>query len=242
MRRPTLTVVIPAYNEGSTISRLLDAVAAAPYDKQIVVVDDGSSDETANALVDWGLRAGQAIEVVRHTANRGKGAAIRTGLSLARGAVTIIQDADLEYDPAEYTRLVEPILSGWASAVYGSRYLRPARPLPWNPNRVCVILLNLMVRALYRQQLTDEATCYKAFRTDLLRRLDLRCKRFEFCPEVTAKLCRMGVRIREVPITYAPRTRGEGKKIRWQDGAEAIVTLFRWRFVPFRPREGAGPV
>jgi dolichol-phosphate mannosyltransferase len=241
MSDPTLTVVIPAYNEAQTIGRLLDAVVAAPYVKQIVVVDDGSTDGTADALEQWGLRSGRAIEVVRHPTNRGKGAAIRSGLARARGEVTIIQDADLEYDPAEYSRLIEPILRGDANVVYGSRYLRPVGPLPWGPNRLCVMLLNLMVRILYGRNLTDEATCYKALRTELLRRLDLRCERFEFCPEVTAKLCRMGVRIHEVPIAYTPRTQIEGKKIRWSDGVEAVATLLRWRLVPFRPSAEADP-
>ncbi len=239
MSDPTLTVVIPAYNEAPTIGRLLDAVVAAPYVKQIVVVDDGSTDGTSDALEEWKLHMGWAIELVRHSRNRGKGAAIRTGLTLARGMVTIVQDADLEYDPSEYDRLIGPILRGETDVVYGSRYLCPAEPLPWGPNRVCVLLLNLMVRILYGRVLTDEATCYKALRTDLLRRLDLRCERFEFCPEVTAKLCRMGVRIHEVPIAYTPRTQIEGKKIRWSDGVEAIATLLRWRLLPFQPRTEA---
>ncbi len=235
MSEPTLTVLIPAYNEAHTIAQVLDAIVALPCENQIVVIDDGSTDGTAQAVEGWILRTGRAIEVVRHSVNRGKGAAIRSGLKLARGAITIVQDADLEYDPAEYPRLIGPILRNEADAVYGSRYLRPAG-LPWGPNRVCVLLLNLMVRLLYGQTLTDEATCYKAVRTEILRRLDLRCERFEFCPEVTAKLCRMGIRIHEVPIAYTPRTQREGKKIRWKDGIEAVATLLRWRLAPFRPR------
>jgi dolichol-phosphate mannosyltransferase len=241
MSDPILTVIIPAYNEVATIARLLDAVVAAPYAKQIVLVDDGSTDGTVDAVEGWGLRSEWPIEVVRHPVNRGKGAAIRSGLARARCDVTIVQDADLEYDPAEYSRLIEPILHGEADVVYGSRYLRPMGPLPWGPNRICVLLLNLMVRILYGRVLTDEATCYKAFRTELVRPMDLRCERFEFCPEVTAKLCRMGVRIHEVPITYTPRSQIEGKKIRWRDGVEAVVTLLRWRLAPFRPRWDADP-
>ena len=164
MSEPTLTVLIPAYNEAPTIARLLDAIVAVPSDNQVVVIDDGSTDGTAPAVEGWILRTGRAIEIVRHGVNRGKGAAIRSGLKLARGAITIVQDADLEYDPAEYPRLIGPILRNEADAVYGSRYLLPAG-LPWGPNRVCVMLLNLMVRVLYGQALTDEATCYKAVRT-----------------------------------------------------------------------------
>ena len=161
---------MPAYNEAATIARVLDASFAVPLDKQVVVIDDGSTDGTERAVEVWIRRTGQTIEVVQHPVNRGKGAAIRSGLKLARGAITIIQDADLEYDPAEYPRLIGPILRGEADAVYGSRYLCPAG-LAWGPNRVCVMLLNLMVRLLYGQSLTDEATCYKAVQTETLRRI-----------------------------------------------------------------------
>lgn len=236
---PPLTVIIPCYNEARSIATLLDAVAGSAYRKQIVVVDDASTDGTAAALEGWRASAGVAIDVLRHPANRGKGAAIRTGLSAARGAICLIQDADLEYDPSDYPSLIEPILAGRADVVYGSRYLKPEARLPMTPNRACVHLLNLMVRVLYGQKISDEATCYKAFRTDLLRQMDLRCERFEFCPEVTAKACRMGLTIREVPIRYRPRSVLEGKKIRWKDGVEAIATLFRWRFASFRPSSPA---
>lgn len=235
MSRPELTVIVPAYDEAPTIRALLDAVAAAPYAKQVIVVDDGSRDGTWQAVRDWRASTGRHLELFRHLGNRGKGAAIRTGLAHARGDVVLIQDADLEYDPADYPRVVGPILAGEAEIVYGSRYLSPGRRLPWTPNRACVVLLNRIARVLFGVRLTDEATCYKAFRTELLRRMDLRCERFEFCPEVTAKSARMGVAIREVPVGYSPRTRCEGKKIRWEDGLHAIATLLRWRIAPFRP-------
>lgn len=230
-----LSVIIPVYNEARTIATLLDAVIRAPFEKQVIVIDDGSSDGTADVLQDWRLRTGAEIEVVRHPANRGKGAAIRSGIARIRGDIALIQDADLEYDPADYPRLVGPILTGGAEVVYGSRYLRPENPLPWTANRLCVHLLNLLTRALYGLRTTDEATCYKAFKADILRRMDLRCERFEFCPEVTAKVGRMGLTFFEVPIRYRPRGRRDGKKIRWLDGAEAIATLIRWRFARFRP-------
>lgn len=244
MSCPELTVIVPVFNEAATVAAVLDAVTAAAYEKQIVVVDDGSTDGTAGAIAAWVERTGGAgpgfeVQFARHPVNRGKGAAIRTGLALARGGVTLVQDADLEYDPADYPAVVGPILAGAADAVYGSRYLRPDGPLPWTVNRACVVLLNALVLGLYGRRLTDEATCYKAFRTDALRRMGLRCERFEFCPEVTAKACRMGLNLVEVPARYAPRTAAEGKKIRWRDGVEAVATLLRWRVAPFRPHAPA---
>jgi dolichol-phosphate mannosyltransferase len=241
MGDPILSVIIPAYNESATIVLLLEAVGAAAYPKQVIVVDDGSTDGTGSRVESWHPPPGLDIELVRHAVNRGKGAAIRTGLARARGRVILIQDADLEYDPADYPALVEPILTGRAEVVYGSRYLVGGAGRPWTLNRACVALLNLMVWVLFGRRVTDEATCYKAFDAPLLRRLDLRCERFEFCPEVTAKVFRLGIPIVEVPIRYDPRTRHEGKKIRWWDGVEAIATLLRWRLASLPPAPAAGP-
>lgn len=151
----------------------------------------------------------------------------------------LVQDADLEYDPAEYPRLVEPIRREDADVVYGSRYLSGKNPSSSTASRLCVGLLNLMVRVLYGQRITDEATCYKAYRADVLKRLDLRCERFEFCPEVTAKVCRLGLRIHEVPVSYRPRTAEEGKKIGWWDGVIAIWTLLRWKYGRFQATENS---
>jgi hypothetical protein len=226
---PVLTVLIPVYNERDTIDELLHRVVAAPYQKQIVVIDDGSKDGTGEVLERWENCPG--VEVVRHEVNRGKGAAIRTGLERARGRFTIVQDADLEYDPQEYSVLLEPLLQGRAQVVYGSRYLRPGQKAlqgSWLFRRG-VALLNWCVRLLYGVKLTDEATCYKVFPTWALKAMDLRCQRFEFCPEVTAKTCRLGLSILEVPITYAPRTNEQGKKIRWTDGLQALAVLWKWR-------------
>jgi dolichol-phosphate mannosyltransferase len=167
------------------------------------------------------------FRVLRHAKNQGKGAAVRTGLAHAGGEVTIIQDADLEYDPADYTRLVEPIRCGEAEAVFGSRYLAPTRRLPWTKFRVGVMVFNGMVRVLYGQRTTDEATCYKAVRTSLFRALDLRAVRFELCPEMTAKLWRLDVRIAEVPVSYQPHGATDGKKFGWRNGASAVWTLLR---------------
>ena len=224
---PTLSVIIPALNEAATIESLLERVIAAPYDKQIIVVDDGSSDSTLGVLK--ACRQQFGIEIFAHEVNRGKGAAIRTGIQAARGRFLVIQDADLEYDPQDYPKLVEPLLQGTAQVVYGSRYLR--RPEAKGPAwcRMGVRALNVAVRAIYGQRLTDEATCYKTFATPLIKSLDLECERFEFCPEVTAKVCRMGIPILEVPISYRARSAAEGKKIRLRDGIEALRTLWRWR-------------
>lgn len=238
-----LSLIIPAYNEAATIGELLARVSCAPYSKQIIVVDDGSTDGTAAAIERWCAGSDVVgVELLSHSVNRGKGAAIRTGLTAARGGITVIQDADLEYDPNDYPKLVEPILRAEAEVVYGSRYLRKENLLPWTANRLCVHLLNAMVRILYFRRITDEATCYKCFRTNLLQSVDLQCERFEFCPEVTAKICRMGVPFREVAIRYKPRTSQEGKKIGWRDGIDAIKTLLYWRFARFETLNGASIV
>jgi prepilin-type N-terminal cleavage/methylation domain-containing protein len=222
-------VIVPVLNEARTIDEVLRHVLAAPYDKQVIVVDDGSTDGTVGVLETW--EGHPNVDLLAHSKNRGKGAAIRTGLEHARGRFTIIQDADLEYDPQDYPRLIEPLLSGEAQVVYGSRNLdrRRARGRPWSLFGLGVSLLNVCVRILYGIRVTDEATCYKAFPTAVLRAMDLECERFEFCPEVTAKACRMGLAIHEVPIAYDPRSVKQGKKIRWRDGWEAIETLWRWR-------------
>jgi dolichol-phosphate mannosyltransferase len=195
---PTLTVIIPVYNEEATIDELLRRVFAAPYDKQVIVVDDGSTDGTATMLEKW--KGYPQLEVLRQDRNRGKGAAIRSGLGRARGRFTCIQDADLEYNPHDYPRMLEPLIDGKAIVVYGSRYLSSSGRgrFTWNPFRFGVAVINFCVRVLYGAQLTDEATCYKALPTAVLRGMDLRCERFEFCPEVTAKACRLGLAIHEV--------------------------------------------
>ena len=231
-----LTVIIPVFNEAQTIDQLLRSVLAAPYNKQLIVVDDGSTDGTTEILERW--EGHPQVELLAHSKNRGKGAAIRTGLEQARGRFTIVQDADLEYDPCDYPRLIEPLVSGQAQVVYGSRYLRSDRrgSRQWSLFRCGVAALNACVRVLYGARLSDEATCYKAFPTEVLRAMDLECERFEFCPEVTAKACRLGLKIVEVPVTYHARTVQQGKKIRWRDGWEALKTLWRWR--KWRPKRG----
>jgi dolichol-phosphate mannosyltransferase len=224
-----LTVIIPTYNEARTVDELLARVVETPLSKQIIVVNDGSSDATADKLEAW------PVIVLTHRMNLGKGAAIRTGLQHAAGEYTVIQDADMEYDPHDYQRLIEPLIDGQADAVYGARRLR------WSISHFGVGLLNRLVAWLYGVRISDEATCCKIFRTDDLRAMNLQCERFEFCPEVTAKACRMGLRIVEVPISYRPRTNAEGKKIRWRDGWVAMKTLWRYRKWEGRRPDRGGP-
>ena len=191
-----LTVIVPVFNEARTVLRVLRRTADSPDCDQIVVIDDGSRDDTPRITERWLHDACISDAVlVRRSLNRGKGASIRTGLAYARGEIVVIQDADLEYDPSDYAALVEPIRTGRCDAVYGARVFQRGAPAGSLAHRLCRRLLNAAVWLLYGRRIGDEATGYKAFRTDLLRRLELRCERFEFCPEVTAKLCRLGIAI-----------------------------------------------
>jgi len=227
---PLLSVLLPVYNELDTFPLLLERVRAVPIDKEILVLDDCSSDGTRELLQSTVEGRYADVRVFYHETNCGKGAALRTLIPHARGEFSIVQDGDLEYDPQDYVSMIEAFRTTSAAVVYGSRFMcgipkmRPA-------NRVVNMLLAWMVRFFYRAQLTDEATCYKAFRTELLKSIPLTCHRFEFCPEVTAKVLRRGHAIVEVPISYSARTLAEGKKIRWTDGVEAIWTLLKFRLV-----------
>lgn len=222
---PFTSILVPALNEEATIREVVERLLALGTDYQVIVIDDGSRDGTPGILASFGDR----IHVVRHDAPRGKGRAIRSGLDAVKGDVVVIQDADLEYLPEQIPGLVRPILQGEASVIYGTRF---AHGLPKDmalPNKIVNLLLAWSARLLYRQPITDEATCYKAVRTELLRAMDLQCTGFEFCPEVTAKVSRMGHRITEHPIDYRPRNKSEGKKIRWTDAPIAFWTLLRYR-------------
>jgi glycosyltransferase involved in cell wall biosynthesis len=222
-----LSVLIPVYNERATIDRILDAVHAVPIPKEVVCVDDASTDGTGERLA--ALHAAGRIDVlVRHERNRGKGAAIRTALAASTGDVVIVQDADLEYDPVDWPGLLAPIAAGKADAVFGSRFLGgPHRVLYfWHSvgNQVLTLLSNMLTNV----NLTDMETCYKAIRGDLARSLPLTSDRFGFEPEVTARLVQAKARIYEVPISYSGRTYAEGKKISWRDGVAAIWHILRF--------------
>jgi dolichol-phosphate mannosyltransferase len=230
-----VSVIIPVYNEFRTLGLVLERVRQAPLPdgctKEIIVVDDGSTDGTAQVL---GEHARASVIVGHHSEqNRGKGAAIRTGIALASGEVILIQDGDLEYDPNDYARILEPIVKNEADVVYGSRFL--GTPLNMaRKYRVANRILTAAANLLYNAHLTDEATAYKAFRTSILREIELKSNRFDFCPEVTAKLRRLGYPIEEVPISYNARGIADGKKIRFADGLEALWTLGKSRLVPQR--------
>jgi dolichol-phosphate mannosyltransferase len=220
-----VSVIVPVYNEIAHVDELLQAIHASPVKKEIIIVDDGSTDGTREKL--QAMPLANDVTVVFHEKNCGKGAAIRTALQYARGEYVLIQDSDLEYDPQDYPALLRPLEQGQANAVYGVRPDRPERGLRFF---LGAKLLTHLTNLLYGASIHDEATCYKVFRRSLIAQIDLRCRRFEFCPEVTAKLFRMDERIAEVPIAYAPRSAGEGKKIRHADGWLAIWTLIRYRF------------
>jgi glycosyltransferase involved in cell wall biosynthesis len=224
---PLLSVVIPCFNEAATILDLLERVRSAPVaSKQIIVVDDGSTDGTRELL--QGLRADD-LTVLMHERNRGKGAALATGFAAARGEICIVQDADLEYDPAEYPLVIGPIVQGKADVVFGSRFQGAA------PHRVVYFwhrlgngFLTLLSNMFTDLNLTDMETCYKAFRTEIIQAIRIREQRFGFEPEITAKLARRRCRIYEVGISYYGRTYDEGKKIGWRDGVRAIWCILKY--------------
>lgn len=222
-----MSVIVPVYNEVLHLEELLQAVLASPIKKEVIIVDDGSTDGTREKLL--ALPQHEDVTIVFHEKNCGKGASIRTALAYARGEYVLIQDSDLEYDPEDYPALLAPLQRGRANVVYGVRPDRPERGLRFF---LGAKLLTHLTNLLYGTRIHDEATCYKVFRRPLLAQLRLDCRRFEFCPEVTSKLCRMGEKIDEVPISYHPRSAEEGKKIRLSDGWMAIWTLIRYRFLP----------
>ena len=228
-----LSILIPAYREQATIAEILRRVAAIDtsaegFTKEVIVCDDGSDDDTF-AIASAAAAADPTIRVVRHEQNQGKGAAIRTALASARGDYVLIQDADLEYEVSDYPALLRPAAAG-ADVVYGSRFLANPRPTGMRTaNYVANRVLSTTANLLYGLAITDEATCFKLFRTELLRSLDLECTGFEFCPEVTAKLGKRKVPILEVPIAYTARALDEGKKVRWTDGVEAMWVLLKHR-------------
>ena len=229
---PEISVVIPCYNEASTIETILDAVQASEIqDKEIIVVDDASTDASREKL--RGLEGRPGLRVIYHEKNRGKGAALRTGFQAATGDVVIVQDADLEYDPGEYPKLLAPIRAGRADVVYGSRFAggeshRVLYFWHYAANKLLTLFSNMFTNL----NLTDMETCHKAFRREVIQKIDLREDRFGFEPEVTAKVARMGCRIYEVGISYSGRTYAEGKKIGWRDGLRALWCVIRYNLLP----------
>ncbi len=225
-----VSIIIPVYNEERTIGAVIDLVASLTFDKEIIVVNDGSSDGTREALGPYENRKG--VRVYHCPVNLGKGSAVRIGFSMAEGDIVTIQDADLELDPRDYYKLMEPIVSGEADVVYGSRFLnqeggshRRGMLTFYLANRALTGFANL----LFHGNLTDIETCYKLFRRDVLPKLKLRASRFEIEPELTAQVLKNGYRIVELPISYKPRTHAEGKKIAWVDGFIAVYTLAKQR-------------
>lgn len=227
--RPTLTAVIPAYNERATIHEVLRRVLASPVDSvEVIVVDDGSTDGTRELLTQ-GIALDPRVRVILHDRNRGKGAALRTGFAEARGRFIVVQDADLEYDPSEYPRLLEPLERGLADVVYGSRFAGGgAHRVLYYWHSVGNYMLTTLSNMLTDLNLTDMETCYKAFRRELLSEIELRENRFGIEPELTAKIAQLGARVYEVPISYHGRTYAEGKKIGLKDAFRAVYCIVRY--------------
>jgi glycosyltransferase involved in cell wall biosynthesis len=226
---PRISIIVPVYNERQTVVPLLERllVVPMPLEREVLVVNDGSTDGTAAGLDGLGSRAG--LRVIHAEQNRGKGSAIRLGLAHASGSIIAIQDADLELDPEDLPRLVEPILQGQASVVYGSRFLCGRPDAPWKTIAANAFLTQ-MTNVLFGSSITDMETCYKVMTTEVARSLKLRSNRFDIEPEITAKLLLAGHRIVERPVAFKPRSRSAGKKINWRDGLRAIQVLLRYRF------------
>jgi glycosyltransferase involved in cell wall biosynthesis len=227
MNRPLLSVIMPCYNEEATLPAILDLVWSIEIDKEVIAVDDHSSDGTL-ALLQAEAARNPRLTVVSHPTNRGKGAAVRSGLAHARGEITVIQDADLEYDPNDYYALIKPIVDGRVDVVYGSRFLGSHTGMYfWNAvgNKALTFLTNF----LFNCWISDMETCYKVMRTEIIRGLNLRSNDFRLEPEITAKVLKRGHRILEIPVSYIGRTYEEGKKMKPSQGLYAILALFQYR-------------
>lgn len=224
-----LSIIIPVYNEEKTLANIIKKVFTVKIPKEIIIVDDGSTDNTHTVITALRKKyAKNLVKTIMQPTNKGKGAAIRAGIEQVTGDYTIIQDADLEYDPQDYLKLIKPIREDKAKVVYGSRFTGERRNMffwHWVANHMLTLVTNI----LYNSTLSDMETCYKLFPTKLLKSLSLKAKRFEFEPEVTAKVLKQGIRIYEVPISYAGREYSEGKKIGWADGLVALGALFWYR-------------
>ena len=226
MNPPKLSVVIPVYNEKNSLLEIIRRVQAVPIEKEIILVDDFSTDGTRDVLRDLERRE---FKVLYHEKNQGKGAALRTGFQRATGQFVIVQDADLEYDPNDYSKLLQPILDGRADVVYGSRFSGQRKNMT-SLHTLGNLFLTGVTNLFYRTSITDMETCYKLFRRETIQGIRIECNRFNFEPEVTAKLLKRRLRIVEVPISYSGRSASEGKKITWRDGFSAVWTLIKYRF------------
>lgn len=231
-----VSIVVPVYNEEKTIHKILERVLNAEtlgLTKDIIIVNDGSSDRTKQIL---SKIKDKRVRVYNFPSNHGKGSALRHGFEMSTGEIVLVQDADLEYNPSDYPKLLSPILSGKTDVVYGSRMLKHGKMQHggiWF--YIGGQVINLLTNALYHANLTDEATGYKVFKSEILKSIPLSCKRFDFCPEITAKLANRGIPIHEVSISYKGRKVSEGKKINWRDGIHAVWTLLKYKFE--RPQE-----
>jgi glycosyltransferase involved in cell wall biosynthesis len=242
-----LSIIMPVYNERLTLEDIVQRVRAVDltvnasgtnpvlagpveFEREIIIVDDGSTDGTRDVLDDWREDPPPEMQIIYHERNSGKGAALRTGFQHATGDVIIIQDADLEYDPRDYVKLLEPLLEGRAPVIYGSRFLGGPRAAMSLSHTLGNQLLTVITNVLYGTSLSDMETCYKCFRRDVIEGMTLRSRAFEIEPELTAKILKQGHTIFEVPISYNGRAFHEGKKISWKDGFSAVRTLVRYRF------------
>jgi len=227
----TLSVIIPCYNEATTIEEVLARVLDVGLAAEVIIVDDGSHDGTREVLEKIEAENNAIVRILYHTHNQGKGAALVTGFKAALSDILLIQDADFEYDPRDYPMLLKPIEEGIAQVVYGSRFLGGPRKAMNFWNMVANKILTLVTNILYNAILSDMETCYKVMRAEVVRDMKIHAKRFEFEPEITAKVLKQGIRIYEVPISYNGREWSEGKKLKWTDGPIALWTLIKYRFV-----------
>lgn len=236
VKDPKLSILMPAFNEEETIAEIVRKIDSVPLEKkgiskELIIVDDGSTDRTVE-IVRRLQKKYCYIRFFRHKRNRGKGGAIKTAIKHASGHVMIVQDADLEYDPMDYFRCVLPIIQGRAKVVYGSRRLKKSNRKHSSISfYIGGMGITLIFNILFLTRLTDEPTCYKTFRSDVIKRIRIDGDKFDWEPEVTAKIVKRGIRIKEVPISYYPRSVDEGKKIRWKDGLDAVLTILKYRFV-----------
>jgi glycosyltransferase involved in cell wall biosynthesis len=228
----TLSIIIPVYNEEKTISKVLDLVLKARVNvkKEIIIIDDGSTDNSKKIISNYIKKSKKVKFIFKSKKNGGKGSAVKEGIKLATGDVILIQDADLEYNPNEYQQLISPILNKDCKVVYGSRMLKKNKKYSSIPFYMGGILVTFITNILFNSKITDEPTCYKVFDTQLIKSIKIEGNGFEWEPEVTAKILKKGIKIKEVPISYYPRTIKEGKKINWKDGLKAILTLIKYRF------------